>query len=274
MKWSKLKNIILILLVVVNVCLIGIVAVREGREANNQRQTQERVVEVLKNSGKTFLPDKVPGALTLTPKTVVLVPRGEEEARGLVGEIESTESAGTRTTYVGERGRVSFSDNGAIDAALTAGAWTIGGADAGEDALAWLGRLGGQGTVVDQSAEGTDTRVVVRQDWDGACLPGCTLTFSYTDGALVSVKGRAIVGTATEKAAGSALLDGSTALLRFLAWLGDSEYVCGEIRDMRMGYAVSGTRNVTLTPAWYLWTDARPWVYSVDGSTGSVSSVE
>ena len=53
MEWSKLKNIILLLLVSVNAFLLILVGVQESRAARYEEDTRQAAVRVLEQSGIT-----------------------------------------------------------------------------------------------------------------------------------------------------------------------------------------------------------------------------
>jgi len=67
MRWSKIKNIIILLLVIVNLFLLGLVGARAWRTAENSRLARARMVEVLSHSGIAFLPQEVPDQISLPP---------------------------------------------------------------------------------------------------------------------------------------------------------------------------------------------------------------
>ena len=60
MEWSKLKNIILLLLVSVNAFLLILVGVQESRAARYEEDTRQAAVRVLEQSGITFGLERVP----------------------------------------------------------------------------------------------------------------------------------------------------------------------------------------------------------------------
>ena len=70
MEWSKVKNIIILMLVCMNVFLLILVGLREGRAARYQEGAREDAVAALERGGITFALEKVPRDMTLTPMTV------------------------------------------------------------------------------------------------------------------------------------------------------------------------------------------------------------
>jgi hypothetical protein len=61
MRWSKIKNIIILLLLIVNVFLLAQVGLQAWKSERNEREMRALMVEVLENNGITFLPQEVPG---------------------------------------------------------------------------------------------------------------------------------------------------------------------------------------------------------------------
>ena len=51
MGWSKIKNIIILLLVIVNVSLLVMVGQRYWRNEQNQRETRQRVIAMMEKNG-------------------------------------------------------------------------------------------------------------------------------------------------------------------------------------------------------------------------------
>ncbi len=77
MRWTKIKNIIILLLVIVNLFLLGLVGARAWRTAENERQARERMLTVLEQNGIVFLPGELPGRMELEPLRVTPDPEGK-----------------------------------------------------------------------------------------------------------------------------------------------------------------------------------------------------
>ncbi len=271
MRWSKIKNIIILLLVIVNVSLLGMVGLRYWRSERNQRETRQRLIAVMARNEITFLPAEVPGDLTLPGVRVTLEPPGEAEAQILVGpEPVGTSTVGARTTWSGERGTVILSAAGEVEAQWKAGAWPSEG-DPGEQSLDLLAQLGV--TARESGREETGGRTVIHcvQLWNGAPVPGWTAAFTWGSQGLEHLSLRRLAGTEEPISAGEETIDAATALARFLEALSSEGYVCSQVTDLYAGYAAGGTGTVTLTPTWYVETDTQPWRFAVDGYTGAVT---
>lgn len=86
MEWSKIKNIIILILVGLNVFLLALVAVRESKSARYQEEARAGVLSALERSGIQFLPEKVPADMELTPLTVTRSREREQSmAQALLG---------------------------------------------------------------------------------------------------------------------------------------------------------------------------------------------
>ncbi len=274
MRWSKIKNIIILLLAMVNVFLLAMVGMRSWRTQRAEQETRTRMVEVVEHSGITFLPEEIPGELEISGRQVSAAGLGEDEAAALVGPVTERTAAGTRITYTGEKGSATFAPGGEIDVQFLAGARPLGGADVGKASEALLESLGIQGEETRRRTQGETVTLVFTQLWGEIPVPDLALTIVYRRGELSSLTGRCLTGTEEPLSGSGTGISAATALVRFLEGLNQGGYVCSQVTKMYAGYMVSGTGTVTLTPAWYLQTDAWPWRFAVDGSTGALTAEE
>ena len=267
MRWTKIKNIIILLLVVVNLFLLGLVGLRNWRTQQNARLARERMVTVLENNGVAFLPDEVPDLLTLTGRRLTVTPPTEEEAQALVGRIDSQTPLGLRTVYEGEWGTVTLSPSGEIEVIYSGPAYSEA------QALELLSSLGVEVREAGRQTEAGVTTVTLIQLWEGIPLPGQTAIMVCQGGSVESLSFRRLAGKAEPVSSSGETVTAATALIRFLAAMSQEGYVCSQVTDMYAGYSLSGSTTVTFTPAWYVETDASPWRFAVDGITGIVTAV-
>ena len=80
MRSSKIKNIIILMLLLVNAFLLVLVGGRSWHSQQTLRETGERMVVILERNGVEFLPREVPGELELPPRRVQAVPLDREGA--------------------------------------------------------------------------------------------------------------------------------------------------------------------------------------------------
>lgn len=267
MRWSRIKNIIILLLVMVNGFLLAQVGLREWQSRWGERETRERMRTILARNDVTYLPEEIPGTLELSPCRVTLEVPGETQAAILLGKAEPVGQVGARVSYEGERGQVTVSASGELEAHFQGEAFL--GSELGQ----LLEELGIEAWETDRTAEGEKVTVTLTQRWKGVPIPGLTVKAVLgTGGWLESLTLRRLAGE-EELLPSEETITASTALTRLLEELSRGEgYVCSQILRMYPGYIHSGTSVVTLTPAWFIETDT--WRFVVDGETGSVSVSE
>lgn len=271
MRWSKIKNIIILLLLLVNGFLLAQVGLRTWRSQYAQRETRERMVEILERNDVAFLPQEVPGALELSGRRVTLAPAGEAEAAALVGPISGRETLGTRTTYRGPKGTVTVSTSGEVEVLFSPGAYPLED-DLSAQGLELLSTLGVQARQTGRREEGELVHLTYIQLWGGIPVPDWTAVLVSGEKDLESLTLRRLAG-AEELLPDQETLDAATALTRLLDELNRGEgYVCSQISAIYPGYLPSGTGVLTLTPAWFIETDT--WRFVVDGYTGVVTAAE
>ncbi|MCI9264930.1 MAG: hypothetical protein HFF06_10195 [Oscillospiraceae bacterium] len=271
MRWSKIKNIIILLLILVNGFLLAQVSLRSLRSRQARLETRERTVAILERNDVAFLPQEVPGELELTGRRVTLSPPGEAEAAALVGPALGQETLGARTTYRGPLGAVTLSSSGEVEV-LFSDAARPAGSDRAAQGLELLSPLGIQARLSDweESDDGAVFRYI--QLWNGVPIPEWSAVLSWGAQGLERLTVRRLAGV-EELLPAQETLDAATALIRLLDELNRGEgYVCSQISDIYPGYLVSGTGTLTLTPAWFIETDT--WRFAVDGHTGAVSATE
>lgn len=272
MRWSKIKNIIILLLVIVNVALLAMVGQRRWENEKNQRETRQRVIAMMEKNEISFLPAEMPGALTLTGRRMTLEPPGEVQAAALVGEITDHGTVGARTTWEGPLGSVTASSSGELEARFTVGAYPPGADEAGRG-LELLSSLGFEARQTGQETENGQTTFRYVQLWNGVPVPQWTAELTWGTAGLERLSLRRLAGE-EEPLTGEGTIDAATALARFLEALNREGYVCSQVTDMYAGYATTGSGTVSLRPTWYVETDTDPWRFAVDGVTGAVTAAE
>lgn len=267
MGWSKLKNIIIILLAIVNAFLLGQEGLRQWRSHETQRQTRERMVEILARSDVDYLPEQVPGALEGSAFHLTVDPPDHSWLQVLIGEIASTSTQGSQSVYTGEKGSAACSATGEVRASFLPGALA---AESGLPAL--LESLGVEVGQEERREEPGRTTLRYPQLWNGAPISGLEAQAVIQDGWVEELQFRRLAGTDLVSWT-QETITAPTALIRFLDELNRGEgYVCSQVTALYAGYVLSGGAAVTLTPAWLVETDT--WRFTVDGVTGAVTAAE
>ena len=265
MRWSKIKNIIILLLIIVNLALLALVGVSSWRSREYERQARARMITILSNNGIAFLPDQVPDSLGLAPQRLTATEPERSHAELLVGPVSSVETVGARTVYTGETGQVTFSPAGDIQADFLPGA---GPGEAG--ALTLLDRLDVEYAEESREAADGGEAITLIQRIDGVPIPNETVSLTFRGGALESLSLRRLAGTWETLSPAAGTITASTALMRFLEALNEKGYVCSQVSALYPGWSLSGAETVTFTPSWFIETDTQQR-FVIDGVTGAVA---
>lgn len=274
MEWSKIKNIIIVLLLLVNAFLLLLVGGQMIRDRHVRREAMENAGRILAQNGITVTDEALEemGERALLPATAAR--SGETElalARALLGEdAAGEEQSGSLRLYTGQAGTVLFRASGEFSAELSAPLPVEG--DPSAQALSLLEKAGLEGEVMEETADGTAAVVTLRQLLDGHPLYTCCIRFFYEDGSLTAVSGT-VLPSGQAVFSEQTVLDGPTALIRFLSAIGDSGDICSSVTALRPGYRMtpSFASGLYLQPVWLVSTDASE--YYLDGMTGEISRI-
>ena len=272
MEWSKIKTIILLMLVGVNVCLLLLIGLRVGRGVLYEDETRQAVVQVLERGGITFELEQVPKDIDL-PTLTVIRDRGSEASisRLLLGDVTQTGESEVRPTYSGAEGTAEFSLNGSFTITFTQGRWQCQpGQSLDDTSMTCLEQMGFQSTLEQSVTQGNTTILTYFQTWDDAPVFSCRVTLTWDGQTLSAIEGSRLAGE-VESSGTQSLLSTPTVLMRFLASVSEGGSVCSRIEAMTPGYlTVGSSRSVQLTPVWRILTDTG--AYYVDAVSGTVTS--
>lgn len=273
MEWSKIKNIILVMLLTLNLILLGVVGYQENRSARYNAQTLELAVELLSDSGITLEAD-LPREASLPVLQLESIPVDSQTQREqmtvLLGELDQVdESGGTRIFYRGERGSGELTSDGHFSLTLKAGA-VPAEEDRTAQGTALLEELGVQVTPAGESRQDDLELTAFWQTWNGTPVFTCKSVMACQGDGVVSLSGRRLSGNTTVVNSQS-LIAIPTVLVRFLNGMSQNGYVCSKITGISLGYSTAVSAN-RLTPVWALDTDAGR--YYVNAITGAFSRAE
>ena len=274
MEWSKIKNIILLMLLAVNLFLLVLVADQERKSAAYQEEARTGAVEILEKANIHMDPENLPPERDLHTMSVERDRTMEDAmAQALLGETSKSGDLGP-VTYSGSWGEGQFLSDGKFSFTFAGEGLQAGQEDPEVHGQKLLEQAGYECQVLDirQQEDGT-TVVTVQQLWDGDPVFNSTSDLTYENGSLRSIRGQRLMGTPEPKA-GTEPLDVATILLRFLSGVQDGGYVCSEIVGMTAGYEVtlSSTGSAALEPVWLIITNTVS--FYVDGTDGTVRQAE
>lgn len=273
---AKVKNFIILLLVLVNVFLLAIVLtnVRQARLAAADRK--QALVDVLSQNGirlsdSVELGQSVPPQLTLRRDAE----REQKLVSALLGEAKLSDLGGNVYAYTNDTGEAKFRGTGEFTVLLEDGSVSAGDS-AVETARSLLKELGlraaADGALTNGS--GGDATVTLTCAWDDHPVYNARVAFYFSAGQLRRITGTRLFDTLSASAALSDCPDSVTVLMNFLQSVRSTGDVCTEIRALDIGYFMSSSVSgeCTLRPVWCVQTDSR--AYYIDAATGKSETLE
>ena len=268
MAWSKVKNIILVILLGVNLILLGMVGWREYQSAQYDSQTLEAAVRLLETNGIAVdmpIPDARYLPILRLEGGALTTQERQDQAAGLVGTLQRIEdNAGdARVTYWGALGQAQLDADGAFSISFSGQARPQED-DPDAQARSLLEQLGL--AVLPAGAEEQEDLLFLSywQSWEGVPVFTCTSVVTFEEGSLSAVSGQRLLGGASPLTTEDPLTI-PTILVRFLAGMRQNGCTCSAITGMTQGYS-STISSGRLTPVWAIETDTGE--YYVNAVTG------
>lgn len=263
---SRLKNIIILILFLVNVFLLGSMAYRGTASRAAHDRAVEQLVELFAADGVTLEPGAVssetpPAACVLTRDTAL----ERSAAAYLLGGKLSHSERGGAYGYAGSNGAALFRENGGFEAA-----GTLAASDGEEFCRRFCRefRYGALSAQLDGNGSGTMTAL---REYGGLVVSNCAVTFTLEEGAVVAAKGT-LLPEASAEAGGADLLSAQAALTAFQSMRRETGAVVSSITEMYLCYELqsSTAAPMSLAPAWCIVTDTvNYYVNCVTGAIGS-----
>ncbi|MEG1858375.1 MAG: hypothetical protein RR216_06505, partial [Pseudoflavonifractor sp.] len=267
------KNIVLMILLIVNGALLASVASQELASARYQNQARLGALAVLRDGGIKMDEDALPKEVGLRPRTAERDQGAEQQmAEVLLGTVEQKDEGG-RVSYRGAGGEGWFRSNGEFEFLFADGTYPAKGEDPGRHGTELLRRAGMNCVLTDvtDTQEG-EQRVTLCQTLDGVPIFSAEIVLTYGDGDLMSIKKQRLTGVpGMGKDTGGKPLDVATVLVRFYGGIRSGGHVCSAVESLTAGYWVSVEPSgiSALAPMWRVVTDAG--TFYVNGMTGEVS---
>lgn len=271
MERSKLKNIVLLILLLTNLGLLFFVVRQEIREYQEEARARASAIHFLAERGIAVEESLVPDRTTLVPQQVERDRAAEAAAAAalLNGTVQEEARGGEVYRYHNDNGAIQFHSDGAFSAEFRPGVYPLGEKPDGT-VLTLLKRLSFQGDVMAWMSDG----VVVRQNWQGIPLFSQRVTVQWADGSVTALTGgRRLSGQPEEDKSRSSMAV-ATALIDFFNGLNELGDVCSRVDTITQGYVSSASLNgpVTLTPVWWIVTDTG--AYQLDLVSGVLTRLE
>ncbi len=268
MEWSKLKNIILILLAATNLALLSFVWSREWKQTRQLQQAREQAIAFLDSHGVESPHDQIPEYMELLPHRVERDLEQEQAAAAslLDGAVQQENGNGGSCRYFNENGWVQIQSDGSFYAQFRAGFLPLG-EDREQACRKILKRLGFDGALVKTEGE----KLTFCQNWQGVPIFNHQVVLVCEEGELTAMTaGRRLVGTPAVSE-GWEPLSVATAIFDFYNGLTGMGDVCSRVDAIHLGYVSSAELSgpAILIPVWRVDTDTGR--YQLDTMTGQLT---
>lgn len=273
MDTGKIKNIIILALVLADLFLLGVVGADRIRSAASRRESLKTAEAVLADRGIDILDDSGFRSADAEVRTVSRDLAAElKHVKAVLGDTEAVDQGGSIYYYRGEKGEATFRGTGDFSFLMEEGAVPEGkdGEKTARQFLKTLGLSAGELQTTADTSAGTLTFVCRA---GGTDVLNCTVTFRFVNGSLNVVTGtRPLDGAEADDT--QQALSVPTILTRFLAVVDEEGLVCSRITDaelcsLQQITSVSGAGE--LRPVWRIETDAG--TLYIDGLTGERRSL-
>lgn len=266
MKTSRIKNIIIVILALVNAFLLVLLLGRQNQQRVAYERSVDQLLLLLTNNGIAFDTALLPGDASFPAAELSHDAAAEAAfARALLGDDAAVRSTGgSSSVYESERGSLQFRTNGTVDGSMNCPV-----EDPFEFLRSILSDFGYQlyANISALNITGNGTLAALREV-DGVKIFNAPLTFTFENGTLISVSGSFLPSVTLTKSADG--MDAISALVRFLDYRNTNGLVCTQIIYLENGYLLqSSAASAKLVPAWHIMTDVSE--YYVNSVTGEIT---
>lgn len=265
MQSARLKNIIILILVLLNLFLLGSLLSRQAARLESRHQTAAQLSALFEANNITLSEDAVtfvapPGSITLNRD----VEQERQMASFLLGKgMSHSSQSGVIYSYESSAGAAVFSSGGAFDAAI------LLQEDPNVERLCrkFCSQFQYEDLTIDADDPFSATAV---RSFDGYPVSNCTVSFSV-QGSVLTVSGTFLPSVSSGASSGSDLLSAVSALTAFLNTHLESGAVVSQITAITACYQAqsASASSTTLIPTWLIDTDFGS--YYVNCETGAVT---
>ena len=274
MSASKIKNLILLILLMATLGLLPAVVPTQTARASSEKNIHEKLAALYESYGLSLDTSSLPASQTLY-SVELTDPDAKTAATALLGNGAALQEDSTRffQSYTSETGRLSFGRSGSFSARLQTSSAVH---DLTRATRRYLRTMDAEtaelGEPVRESAGVYSVRAV--QSLFGVPIFESALTFTYRNSALYSVEGSYYPAGETMRVSEDACISCADALVALLSSRDQLGWVGSEIAACTQGYLHSETASSALrfVPVWRIETDAGS--FYVNGITREVRQIE
>ena len=262
-----LKNIIIIILVLVNGFLLGSLLSHQRAQRSAQDEAESHITELFAADGIALANGAIshqspPAALTLTRDTTLQ----QKVAAFFLGQNLVQEDQSGTASFVSNKGVARFRSGGTFE---IEGKLALSDGEKLCEKFCKTFSFEPPVFALDETGTGSAVSVCSYED-----LPvfNCTVTFTLNKGILTRVSGTLLPAGSAAAQESQKPLSAMAALTEFQKARRENDAVVSAVTDMQLCYELqsSSTAVLSLTPCWQISTDTL--VYYVNCSTGAVSS--
>lgn len=262
----RLKNIIILILALVNLFLLGSIIQRHNAQISSHQNAVEQLCELFEADGVELLPERIPSKQPPESLSLSRSSELEEKAAALLlgSTYQETDQGGGILTCTSERGTALFRANGSFEASGTLGT---------KDSLAFsrefCHRFGYSKPEFQLDKAGNGSGEALRL-WDGLPIFNSSIRFTFTQGQLTQIEGILLSENATPLPPEVEPLSALAALTRFQQARKETGAVVNAITDISLCYELQSSTSlpISLVPAWCI--DSNTVKYYVNAVTGVV----
>ena len=264
----RLKNIIIIILLLLNVFLGASLVSRETAVRSARSRTVQQLTALFAEDDMELAPDAISPELPPSSLTFSRDPVLEQKAAAFFlgdGLKQDTRSDSIYTAYTSALGTAQFRSNGSFDISVMPS----------EESAETLCRsfctaFGFDAPVFTLNQAGSGTAAAVYR-YNGLPVYNCTVTFSIEAGRLRSVSGTLLPATASAVNSEQEALTAAAALITFQQYRKESGASASSVTGTHLCYELqSSATSLSIAPAWCVETDVAK--YYVNCTTGTVRS--
>ena len=258
MDTSKIKNIIILILLAVNVFLAAALISDRAQTRAVKTAAWEAAVEAVERAGISVSDDI--SADLATPSVYTLRRNMDSELEWLsrvLGSVTAADLGGNIWFYSSESGQASVRGAGECDILFSTDIFSTGRSVA-KSASKVMKKLGLEpdeaNADVNSGRDGSTVKLGCL--WQGCPVYNAELSFTFSEDYLVMISGTRIFDRQVQ-ASSEGVLDELSVMLRFVEAVSEQGFVCSSLSALDSGYifsvAVSG--EGTLNPVWRFTTD-------------------
>ena len=255
----KVKNFIIIVLLIVNALLFSVFVLDTVREGGMAGDAVDGAVAILAENGITVAEG---AGLDEQSLPVVAMRRDtgleRDKVEKVLGSVNVTDEGGNILRYSSEKGEANFRGTGSFEMLV----YDYGRASSDPETTALrfaadLGLEAGRGGLVsDIDPESLDGTVELTCAAGGARVANCVLSFTFGGGEIKMVLGTRVLDTVVSESY-SDTLDVPTVLMRFLGLVLDGGRICSSVDSLELCYSMraNAAGEAELIPVWRIATD-------------------